>query len=82
MSVRFKKAIPGRGGWSEWVAPVPKGYLMKCCGCGLIHEMEFRTFIETKRKRNGAFTPVHLPLPVRAMFRARRQRKLRGETCT
>lgn len=27
-------------GWSEWVNPAP-GYLMGCCDCGLVHEMEF-----------------------------------------
>jgi hypothetical protein len=26
-------------GWSEWIHPLP-GYLMQCCDCGLIHEME------------------------------------------
>jgi hypothetical protein len=33
-------------GWSEWIHPVPNpteglGYLMQCCDCGLIHEIEF-----------------------------------------
>lgn len=27
-------------GWSEWIHPLP-GYLMGCCDCGLVHEMEF-----------------------------------------
>jgi hypothetical protein len=27
--------------WSEWVCPDPKGYLMKCCDCGLVHEAQF-----------------------------------------
>jgi hypothetical protein len=27
-------------GWSEWIHPMP-GYRMQCCGCGLIHKMEF-----------------------------------------
>jgi len=26
-------------GWSEWIHPLP-GYLMQCCDCGLIHEMQ------------------------------------------
>jgi len=30
---------PDEEGWSEWVHPLP-GYLMQCCDCGLIHEME------------------------------------------
>ena len=28
--------------WSEWVCPDPKGYLLKCCDCGLVHEMQTR----------------------------------------
>jgi hypothetical protein len=31
--------IAGEDGWSEWIHPLP-GYLMQCCDCGLIHEME------------------------------------------
>lgn len=72
--MRFKKHTAGRGGWSEWVYPKPaKNYLMKCCDCGLVHELQFRTFAEANSKR-GAFEIVPLPWPIRAMFRARRSR--------
>lgn len=27
-------------GWAEWVHPEP-GYRLQCCGCGLVHDMEF-----------------------------------------
>ena len=27
---------------NKWQQPVMKDYLMKCCDCGLVHEMEFR----------------------------------------
>ena len=27
-------------GWCEWIHPLP-GYLMQCCDCGLIHEMQY-----------------------------------------
>jgi len=62
----------GRGGWTEWVCPT-KGYLMKCCDCGLVHELQFKVFAETNQKR-GRFEIVELPWPLRAMFRARRSR--------
>ena len=26
-------------GWSEWLHPLP-GFLMQCCDCGLVHEMQ------------------------------------------
>jgi transcription elongation factor Elf1 len=29
-------------GWCDWVCPKPRGYLMQCCDCGLIHEVDFR----------------------------------------
>lgn len=30
---------PDEDGWSEWIHPLP-GFLMQCCDCGLIHEMQ------------------------------------------
>ena len=29
-------------GWTRWVQPVKRGYLMACCDCGLVHRMDFR----------------------------------------
>ena len=26
----------------QWVQPIPKGYHMACCDCGLVHRMDFR----------------------------------------
>lgn len=72
---RFKKMIAGHGGWCDWQAPVMKGYLMKCCDCGLVHELEFKTFAETKQRRGGAYEIVEMPWPIRVLFRARRQRR-------
>jgi hypothetical protein len=37
-------------GWSEWQNPIMKGYRMKCCDCGLIHEVEFRVGRVTHRE--------------------------------
>ena len=28
--------------WSDWVCPNPEQYFMKCCDCGLVHEMQFK----------------------------------------
>lgn len=75
---KFKKMIEGRGGWCDWVYPVAKppqkNHLMKCCDCGLVHEMQFQAFAEHNQKR-GKFTATILPWPIRVMFRARRTRK-------
>jgi len=37
--VRCSPVAVGEDGWSEWIHPLP-GYLMQCCDCGLIHEMQ------------------------------------------
>lgn len=37
---------------NEWQQPVPKNYLMKCCDCGLVHEMDFRIAYGNKKKDN------------------------------
>jgi hypothetical protein len=51
--MRFKQIKDG-----EWVQPKRKGYLMKCCDCGLIHAIDFRLlknkrgcFIQFRAKR-------------------------------
>lgn len=36
----------GEDGWSDWAHPVP-GYLMQCCDCRLVHEVEFKV-VESK----------------------------------
>lgn len=59
-----------RGGWTEWVCPEPT-YWMQCCDCGLIHEMEFKAFVEKPLGR-GRFEIILLPRPIRPMFRMRR----------
>lgn len=70
--MRFKQHIAGRGGWSEWVYPKEEtNYLFKCCDCGLVHEMQFQTFVE-KDKKKDTFIVVKLPKQIRSMFRARR----------
>ena len=39
-TVRCEQMHSGPDGWSEWVHPEP-GFLMQCCDCDLIHQMEF-----------------------------------------
>ena len=60
--------------WSEWVCPDPKGYLMKCCDCGLVHEAEFgvvRYKSETEREDCDMVDDPNL----QAVFRMRRSEK-------
>ena len=39
---RFRVEKEVANGWSRWVQPVKRGYLMSCCDCGLVHRMDFR----------------------------------------
>lgn len=32
----------GEDGWSAWEKPVHEGYRLACCGCGLVHNVDFR----------------------------------------
>lgn len=56
-------------GWTDWVQPVPQGYLMQCCGCDLIHEVEFRV---VKRVDGGTSEYTVDDNTVRAQFRMKR----------
>jgi hypothetical protein len=67
---KFINHIAGRGGWSEWVMPKMEKYLMKCCDCGLVHEVQFRTGLNSKWKGDKIFTEA--PKEMRAQFRMRR----------
>jgi hypothetical protein len=32
----------GPRGFSRWIQPVMHKYILACCDCGLVHEMQFR----------------------------------------
>ena len=67
----FKHNVEQPYEWSDWVCPDPKGYLMKCCDCGLVHEAEFglvRYKSETEREYCDFVDDPNL----QAVFRMRR----------
>lgn len=67
----IKHEVENADDWSEWVCPDPKGYLMKCCDCGLVHEAEFRIVrykSETEREDCDIVDDPNL----QAVFRMRR----------
>lgn len=63
-------------GWSEWRHP-SRGYLAQCCGCDLIHEMEF-AIVPARNAGDVACNEgedaAHL-----VIFRAKRRDDLSGE---
>jgi hypothetical protein len=72
------KHVRGYGprGWSAWQYPTPTKYLMTCCDCGLVHEMEFKAFQVKSTWKDGRM--VLRPMPAkrfRAGLRARRADK-------
>jgi hypothetical protein len=38
----IKHEVANAEGWSEWVDPKQDSYLMACCDCNLVHELQFR----------------------------------------
>ena len=38
----IRHEVDNEGDWSEWVNPNSEQYFMKCCDCGLVHEMQFK----------------------------------------
>ena len=60
--------VENEGDWSEWVCPDPEQYFMKCCDCGLVHEMQFKV---VKYSEGDECEPFNDP-NVQVVFRARR----------
>ena len=55
--------------WSEWVCPDPDEYFMKCCDCGLVHEVQYRV----ARYGEGDYCELVEDKDVQAQFRMRRR---------
>jgi hypothetical protein len=63
------------GGWSDWVCPKPDSYLMKCCDCGLVHEMQTRV-AKYEPKPSDTFVVPNDP-DLQTQFRMRRHEILK-----
>jgi hypothetical protein len=63
-----KHEVDSASDWSEWVCPDPTQYFMKCCDCGLVHEMQFNVVKYSEGDKCEDFDDPH----VQAVFRARR----------
>lgn len=72
--VEFENHDVGRGGWTSWITPVHKKYLMKCCDCGLVHEFQFNVGKQTtKEDKDGYFAMIEpKEKGLRVKMRARR----------
>jgi hypothetical protein len=50
---KFETMDAGEDGWTDFVHPLP-GYLMKCCDCGCVHEMDARV-VQIIQRDGGNF---------------------------
>jgi len=64
----IKHEVENEGDWSEWVNPKPEQYFMKCCDCGLVHEMQFKV----AKYAEGDECEFVEDADLQAVFRARR----------
>jgi len=70
--IRFKTEwVKTTNGWTRWVNPKMKGYLLKCCDCGLVHEMDFEVLVTSRYKKERIATPI-TSKQFQIRFRARR----------
>ena len=58
-------------GWCDWVCPKPTGYLMQCCDCELIHEVDFRV-VKYESKDSEVYEVVDDP-NLQAQMRMKRR---------
>ena len=58
-------------GWCDWVCPKPRGYLMQCCDCELIHEVDFRV-VRYESEDSEVYEIVDAP-NLQAQMRLRRR---------
>jgi hypothetical protein len=63
-----KHEVENEGDWSEWVNPYSEQYFMKCCDCGLVHEMQFKV----AKYSEGDECEFVADDNLQAVFRARR----------
>lgn len=67
----FEQHTAGEGGWSDWTYPTMKSYWLKCCDCGLVHEMQFEVVRKGKDMPDGTWEGKRVQ-GYRVGFRARR----------
>lgn len=70
--IRTERASFTRKQWSRWVQPVMDHYLMACCDCGLVHEMQFRAREVLRENSRGKVTAALPKSKAIVWFRARR----------
>lgn len=55
----FKQEVEEADGWTYWIQPVTirdhgRPYKMACCDCGLVHDVDLRTFYDAENETDRA----------------------------
>lgn len=78
MPAKFKTAfVKTTYAWTDWIFPQER-YFFKCCDCGLVHEMKFKSVITKRQRKKANVFDVIADLPYALFsvaFKARRVRK-------
>lgn len=64
--MRLKKDAFPKHQPNEWVQPRRNGYLLACCDCGLVHEIDFR-IVKTPRGNKIRFRARRAEAATRAL---------------
>lgn len=76
---RFKQEVDRGDGWCEWVYPIPDGYKMACCDCGLVHRMAFRVVKLDENGERSDRSEILDPSEYRVEFQVRRDNRSTGQ---
>lgn len=62
----------------EWVYPVMDGYRLRCCDCGLVHNVDFQVIKKSRTNKAGYF--VAKPAAGWVSFRVTRNERATAAT--
>lgn len=77
MARRYRQEIETATGWTDWIRPAQGGYMIACCDCGLVHELQFKA-VKRAPFRDGK-TVQFETVRADAIFRARRKPRLTAQ---
>jgi len=75
---RVEKAVDRRG-FSRWVQPRMDRYLLSCCDCSLVHEMQFR-IVTGGVKGGNSGQKMHVQLRARRAERHTRAQRAKRKS--
>lgn len=70
--MRYQQHVAGKDGWSDWTQPHHAKYKLRCCDCGLVHEMQFRI---VRNVRGSKLVSITDRVPGLVIFKARRDNR-------